>query len=269
MDAYTIFEDVRNNINETVATHWTDLEILNNINNVQAQFVRKLSMTRGNWFVNSFVPTGEASVDLPSDFTKLISVVDTISKYPVPVLNFTDSRKGVINFRSCTLYGNKLEFSPDSLNTTVYYQKKIPKLHLGLAGSGSGVGLLEFSSNNRPINQADYYVGEVLIVDNSLLTTTITTYNGTTRIATIPGTITVAENDPYGTVSLLPEEALDAFVYKVTLTCLAKPSASIDTKYFQFYRELYRDASKTFESWISSRNAGHNYIGRANGQPSY
>lgn len=62
----------------------------------------------------------------------------------------------------------------------------------------------------------------------------ITTFTAVNALATITGTPT--DGDYYGTVSELPEEGMAFVVLDATLLALAKPGASLDTKYFSTSR---------------------------------
>jgi hypothetical protein len=154
------------------------------------------------------------------------------------------------------MYGNYIEINQDSYsgNVVLFYEKRLPDLHFGTAGAGSGSNALVFQVTNLPVPRDDYYNGVYLSVTGGTGIATralITDYTGSSGSAVIAGTFST--DSVYGTETGLPEEAIPALTQIATVELLTKPSSAIDPKYFEYARAELRDTVQLFQDWASTR----------------
>ncbi len=264
INAYFILRDVRNKINAASESHWTDGELLRDINQAQMGLAMHLTMISGGWLLKSASVTPVASViTLPSDCAKPVYLEETDTGYPirmsipvgdrvytrligaqVPPNAYTLRRSIVVNMES---YGNAC---------TLWYHERVPDLHAGTAGSSSAASKLYLDADNEPRFTDDYYNDQVVeVIDQSTklidISSTISDYTGLTAFAAITGT--PISGDFYGTISKLPDECLPVLVLKATLIALSKPSAALDDKYYERYSGQHKEAWLTLKQWFSSR----------------
>ena len=273
MNAYSMMLDVRDNIAEQTAKKWDDANIQRKLNTAQRKLTLLLSMSPGDWLVVSTDLTpSDSLITLPSDCMKPVYMEEADTGIPIELNSNVRDRSigrvpgsslGVIQ-ADAYLLKDYIEVNQAgySNGVTLWYQKRVPDLALGVAGSGSGAAVLEFQKVNTPSGVDDYYNGvsiETMHTTNLnvLLSDTITDYVGSTVKATITGT--PSSGDFYGTISTLPEECHALMVLMTTTTLLASPGAALDTKYFDFFVAEMGDLLRTFKLWISTRKSGSSY----------
>lgn len=270
MNAYYIVKDVRDNLGEDTAAHWGDDDILRKVNAAHRMRANELLSVPGDWLLTSSDLTPVASViTLPTDCVKPVYMEETSSGYEVPLTGDIRVRRstratGVTIYSGLTeayLNGNTLVVNQDSYTTqvTLWYQKRIPDLHMGTESSVAA-NTLGFDFSNQPRFVADYYKNEYVEVMDATtkaieIRSLISGYTAA-GVATITGTPT--DTDVYGTVSSLPEEAMPLIILDATLRCMAKPGAAIDPKYFEYFQALYKDAKRDWNDFISTRVSGAN-----------
>ena len=281
MNAYELVEEVRNNIGEQDPSHWTNKEILSKLNLAQKRIANNLSMIPGDWLTTSAAVTPSSSIiTLPTDCAKPLYLEETSSKQHVMIMNSVKEKgqqsafpSGISNDRItgsnelfAYLQRNTLVFNITSYSTacTLYYQQRLPELHFGKAGTGSTTNSLVFDIDSNPKRSDDYYNDvtiEIVSGTGEGVSSTISDYVGSTYTATISGACAV--HDTFGTVSLLPDEAMDLLILEASLFCLAKPSSIIDSKVFEFLGGELSLARRVFEEWANSRLPEYGYTRRA------
>ena len=268
MNAYQMITEVRDKIGEDVASHWGDNDLLRKLNFSHRQRANELITTPGDWLLTSEDLTPVASViTLPSDCIKPVYLEETTDGTPITLdANVRDRRafRGksdsvYVGVPEAYLAGNTLEVNEDAYTTgvTLWYQRRVPDLHMG-AESSVAASALGFDLSNKPEYILSYYVGDyVEVMDLTTkaveIRSLITAYTAA-GVATI--TWTPVDTDVYGTVSSLPEEAINLILLDTALSALAKPSASLDPKYFEYLLALARDAKKDWKTFISTRISG-------------
>jgi len=272
MNTYHMMLDVRDNIGEDAASHWGDNDVLRKLNAAQRKVANLFILTSGDWLIKSKDITPVASViALPTDCAKPVYLEETSSGYPIS-LNGNIRERYLTRISGAVIYDGAVEaymaqdsivVNKDSYTTgvTLWYQKRIPDLHAGAAGSNSAATILELELVNEPKRVDDYYNNvSVEIVDGTGtgIIEDISDYVGLTYRATIVGTI--ASGAHYGTVSELPEESHDLIVLEASLMLLAKPSSSIEPTVFKYMLERTKQARTDLEEWISTRVASHGQI---------
>lgn len=269
-NAYYMLKDLRDNIGEATASHWGDDDLLRKLNASHRMRANELISVPGDWLLTSEDLTPVASVlTLPSDCVKPVYAEETSSGYVVSLEGDIRTRN-LTRIAGTTLYagapevylvGNTLVFNVDAYTTetTLWYQRRVPDLHCGVESSVAA-STLGFDLSNQPRYVADYYKGETvevmdLTTEAVEIRSKITAYTAA-GVATITGTPT--DTDLYGTVSSLPEEAISLVILGATLGVMAKPSAALDPKYFEYFLSLFRDAKKDWNEFISTRISGAN-----------
>lgn len=268
-NAYEIWEEVRNNLNEaaTVADlHWTDLEIMRKMNQTQRKLWMALTMTPGDWFLkqSSALTPSSNLITLPTDCAKPVYVEEVTSGVEIPFSTTVRNRR-VSRIPGTTLSGglpeaymlqSQIEINADSYTNQVYlwYIRRIPDMHFGTGGAASGANALELESAGRPRVVDDYYNGvSVALISGTGggAIDTITDYVASTRVATISGT--TSTDTEYGTVSELPEEAIEALVWETTLKCVVKPSSTMTPEIVTYVAQQAKSAKEDFFDWVSTR----------------
>lgn len=270
MNAYLMVKEIRDNIGEDSASHWGEDDILRKLNMSHRARANELLSVPGDWLLKSSDLTPSSSViTLPADCVKPVYMEETSTGYVIPI-------KGTVRTRRVTrlagtsfysgsneayLHGNTLVVNADNYSTgvTLWYQRRVPDLHMGTESSVAA-STLGFDLSNHPKYIADYYNGEyVETMDATSLAieihSEISDYTAA-GVATITGTPT--DTDYYGTISSLPEEAIPYIIIDTTLRCMAKPSAALDPKYFEYFYTLYKEAKREWNSFISTRLSGAN-----------
>lgn len=263
-----IAQEVRENVGEESESHWTDLGILRKMNFAYKQLWMQLAMQAGDWLLyEGTITLTDSEGSLPSDCAKPVYMEDS-NGYVIPI-NLTvreKKRSEFVNtaFEESTkiayLVGNTLVVNQTGLSGTytLWYVKRFVELAWGTCGANCAASALHLDSTMNPSITNDYYNGVGVVVYDATagvnLDTTITDYVGSTLIATITGT--PVQNDYYGTKIELPEEALPVLVWRVTLSCMAKPSAALDPKYYEFAANQLAQADRLWREWISDRVPG-------------
>lgn len=267
MNAYEMRTEIRENINEETADHWSELDILHKLNKAQRLTAIKLGLATGDWLIKQSDALAPSSnqITLPSDCAKPIYMETVTSGYPIS-FNYTvrDRRANRQSGTSLStgynegyLLQDTIEINADTFTDTVYlwYQRRVPDLMFGTAGAG-GAASLTFPSAMRPKIEADYYNGvelEVVSGTGSPARDTITDYSAA-FVCTVTGTYST--DSVFGTITEIPEEGIPFMLLTATLDCLARPSAALDPKYFEYFKIQQRDAKKDFEQWVENRSSG-------------
>ena len=270
MNAYYLLTDLRDNIGEASAKRWGDNDLLRKLNFSHRLRANELISVPGDWLVTSEDLTPSNSVvTLPSDCVKPVYLEHTSEEYPISLnQNIRDRRTTYVigttlysGLLDAYLLGNTIVINSDSFSdqVTLWYQQRIPDLHAGTESSVAAL-TLGFDLGNEPRFVANYYKGSYVEVMDATtkaveIRSEITGYIAA-GVATITGT--PVDTDLYGTVSELPEEAMSLVVLEATLLCLAKPGAALDTKYFEYFSSLRREAKKDWNAFISTRLSGSN-----------
>lgn len=270
LNAYQMMQDIRGSLNEATASHWADLEILRKLNKAQRKIAIKCSMS-GDWFMTKATITPSSSlVALPSDCVKPIYLErsdGTELPFHLTVRERQLTRTTEITLDAlgpdAYLYGDYIEVNQDSFSDSVvlWYEKRIPDLHFGTGGASSGVNALHFQTTNIPVPRDDYYNGVYVSITGgtgALTRAAISDYTGSTGVATVAGTF--GADSIYGTETLLPQEAIPAVVLLATSELLAKPSAAIDPKYWEYLRMEVKDTMSDLEGFLSTRLKNSNRI---------
>jgi len=265
MNAYEMYLEVRENIAEDTANHWSNLEVLRKLNAAQKRVGQKL-LANGDWLLTHTDLTPSASViTLPLDCARPVYVEEKSSGYPVwpstTVRNRRVSRLSGTSLSSGELEyypeGNTLVVNKDSYTTqcTVWYQKRILDMLFDTTGdTGSTTNSLIVNEEQYPNVQDDYYNGLVLeIVAGTGIGTraSITDYDGGDR--KITAALSFGTDSKWGTVPQVPEEGHDLIVLMATGQLLAKPHSAADPKVLEFYSFLIREATQAFDEFITLR----------------
>lgn len=269
MNAYYLAQSIRHNINEASPDHWLDLEILRQLNFVQRRAAIKLALASENWLVkkSDALTPSSSQITLPSDCSKPIYLETVSEGYPIEFsFSVRDRRTTRMPATSLGLgiadaypMQKVIEVNQESFTEPVYlwYQRRIPDLIFGTATTG-GAASLTFPSGMAPHIEADYYneVGiEVVDGTGAYANTTVSDYAGSTFVTTLAAG-TFSSDSVFGTISELPPEAEPFLVLSATMLCLAKPSAAIDPKYFEYFKSEQVDTRKDWEEWCASRTSG-------------
>lgn len=280
MNAYEQLELVRDMIFEASEAHWTELNILRRLNVAQRRIALRLSMSPAGWLLERATVTPSASViTLPSNCSKPVYLEEVSSGTPVNWLPGGPSYRRVsrtqpieweLSVKEAYVLRDTIVVNQDTYTTQCYlwYQKRVPDLHCGHVGSNSGANALEldegtsYSSGDslgtgRAIKYVDDYYNDVIveIIDGTSgitdIRSEITDFVASTGVCTITGT--PADNDLYGTISLLPEEAHELMVYDAAISALAKPSAKLDERAVRELRAERKLLQDEFYFWLESR----------------
>jgi hypothetical protein len=274
---YEMLQEVRENINEPTEQtngHWSDAQILRKLKAACKKAQTIITSSPGDTFVTSTTlsPSG-GIVTLPEDFGKFVYMEDASTGAPVYFGGQTIRERRIGTPLGATLevgsavgvfVGNTIELNAGGYTGGVklWYQKKVIEPIVGTATTGSGAQTLVLPSTIFPKRQDDYYNGLVLEVfsgTGSGTTCTVTDYVSSTKTLTTDSG-TFGTDTVFGSDSQFVQEADTFIVLDATVACLAKPSSSIDSAYFQFYNNERRVAKKDLEEYLSTRVAGSEYI---------
>jgi len=266
--------NMRDNLGEEVAAHWKDRQLLYQLNASQARLSRRIATNNGGWLeVSTDVTPVAGVITLPIDCAKVVYLEEKVSGRPISIdLNVMERR--VSRVSGTTLSSGLLQEGYIQLGTivinsdsfsiacTLWYQIRVPDLHVGTAGAG-GVTSLTLSAddgidatagNGHGAKEvADYYNNskvQVITGTGAGGPIVISAYTAA-RVATLASG-TYSTSSDYGTISRLPEEAWDVMVLDATLMCMAKPSSTIDPQVFSFYRDRLKAANEEFDEWIAT-----------------
>ena len=288
MNSYAQLELLRDFVGESVKAHWSSLNLLRRLNMAQRKYERIISMTAGDWLLKSASVTATASViTLPSDCGKPV-YLENSDGTPLTWLAGGVTYRRISRTTGATIeqYGTNeiyplaktIEINSASYSgtCTLWYQQRVPDLHCGFALTGSGASALVFdTSTDEDVSSSDlgtglaikfaddYYNGvNVEVIDGTSgivdIVSEISDYTASSATAVITGT--AAEDDKYGTVSVLPEECHHLMVLEATVLSLIKPGSKLDKEALQYYRDELRKETKIFEQWLETRVAGPNYL---------
>lgn len=269
MNAYDMLQDIRANIDEATADHWTDAELLQKLNAAQRKIAMKVSMAPGNWLVKSKNLTPSSGViTLPSDCAKPLYIEEQSSGNP---LFFRTTVQDRYHGRESETWANvsdyyserpaaytlraTIEINSEGYSTpvTLWYQIRVPDLHTG-SSQGGGSAYIQLASDAYP--QDDYYNNAQIeiVTSGSEAIDTITDYTKTNRQATVTGTYSASLD--YGTISMLPEECHPLIVLDATCLALSKSSGKVDPGIKAEFHEERKQHYKIFNDWISTRIPG-------------
>lgn len=267
MNAYDMYKEIRGNIGEAAAAHWTDRGILRKMNVAQRSlWMQLVNEPDGDWFLASVAVTPVASViTLPDDCAKPVHLEQTNDGAVIPIRGTVRERAlsrgdGYVpswGFSEAYLSSNTLVVNTASFTDacTLWYQQRIRDMHFGTAGASSAATLLHMDTSMGLHYEDDYYNLRAVEIQTSGLVPdivdTITDFAASTALATITGTPT--SGDFYGTVSQLPEEAMDLLVMMVTTRCLSKPGSDVDPSYINYFRAERKEAKETWDDWIARK----------------
>ena len=266
-NAFEMFLDLRSNINEDFGAeeHWTDRRLLSVLNAAQRDVALMFAKGQGDWLVTSTSVTPSSSkITIPSDCVRPL-YLETTTGYKIPIDSTVRERYVSRPYGSSVSTEAYLEDLYIVINQssftdacTLWYEKRIPDLHFGVADTGTGASALVLDKGNSPSYVNDYYNNAVVETMDTTdyyvkIRSTISDYTAATRTCVITGTATAS--DYYGTISLLPVEAHDLIVLKATVKALSKPSSSIDPNDKANFRRDEKDARTELEEWLSSRIA--------------
>lgn len=271
MNAKEQIDFVRDMLNEASAAHWLDVGILRRINAAQERIALRVAQTAGQWLIKSASVTPVASViTLPADCSKVVYLEETSSGWPVDWLGSVTHRRvsrGVgasvgVGPAEAYMLADTIEVNQASYTTacTLWYQKRVPKLHSGDA-SAAAAGSITLAVDVNKVFLTDYYAGVTIEQYNAALATatyvafrSAITASTTAGVCTVTGTPTNAYG--YGTISVLPEETHLLMCYMATADAILKPSATIDDKAVDRIRADAKDMKKDVWEWLESRVPG-------------
>ena len=263
MNAYELFQEVRDNIGEASAAHWTDAAILRKLNAGQRKAYNLISQTPGDWFIKKDTLTpSSGEVTLPTDCAKPVYMESTSEKCEVPI-NLTVREKRVdqpIGFgletglNQAYLIEGKIVINNTSFtgNVDLWYERRIPDLHFGTAAAGGAQSLtLEDSKQHSYLD--NYYNGMTIeVVDGTGKgRDTITDYTASTRVCVVSGTYST--DSVYGLVSVLPREACDFIMLHATVALLSKPGSNADPSYLSYWGKQLKEEVVALEYWCTRR----------------
>jgi len=266
MHAYDMFEQLRANIGETSAGHWTNTELLRALNIAHKKVGILVQSENEDWLMkksSSLTPVASV-VTLPSDCAKpaYIELVSTGEEIPLQgtVRERRMSRQNTdgLNYgwTSAYMLGNTIEINSDDFTDAVYvwYVQRLLDLSAGTPAAGGAQSLTLADGGHSPTD--DYYNNlaiKILTAAAGWAEDTISDYDGGTRVCVVTGTFTGAT--AYGTVSPLPEETHGLVVVEATLMAMSKPGSRLRQDAFKYWTSERRELRRDVEGWLSSRMA--------------
>jgi len=268
MNSYYMFLDVRDNMNESSAAHWSDKEIKRKLNASQRKAAMIMYQTPGEWFLTSTDLTPAASlITLPTDCVRPAYLEQTAQGYNIPIRDTVRERKmtrqpnTTINASGASAYliGGYLEVNKSGFSdeVTLWYHQRVADMVYGTGDTGSTTTGLIIPVVAEPSMVDDYYNGLTIEYTGGTGVSerdTIADYDASTRKLTV--VTTVSTDTVFGTVSQIPIEGHEFIVLDATCTLLAKPASAIDPKYFVYFKERRDHALKEFSDHISARISG-------------
>lgn len=277
MNAYEMLELLRNNIGETVESHWKDKLLLSQLNIEHRDVGRLVLDSPGDWLMkksDSISPSSN-QLALPDDCIRPAYIEEVTSGRKIPISGTVRERRlgrmpGVsigAGMVEAYLIGNYVEINMDSFGEACYiwYQPRVKDLHAGVCGASTGATAVVFEAAHWPSGVDDYYKSIVIQVrdqtDHLLnVNEAISAYDGGTGTATIASPVaTPASGDFYGTVSQLPVELLGLIVLRATVKAMAKPSSTFEKEIFAFYRAELKNAQDEAKEFLATRISGSTY----------
>ena len=273
MNSAYLLEELRANVGETDAEkHWTDAELLRKLSFSHKKAGFMVSASDGDRLQKStdLIPSSSI-VTLPSDFSKFNYMEEKVSGREIPLVNTVRERRVNRSYAtgldlgtlSCYFSGDTIEINHDDYSTvvTLWYEPKIINLHAGIGFTGSTTNTIVFEVANDPSFVDDYYndTSFTIIAGTGLGTTVaVSDYVGATYTATLAGTFSTSS--VYGSISPLPEECAEFIVLDATVSAMAKPSAALDPKYFEYFRSRLADARRLLDGWLAVRSRLNKHI---------
>jgi hypothetical protein len=265
-NAYHIFQEIRDNVNEAEAAHWSDKEILRKMIRAHRKVVGMMSQSQGDWLLTSTTLTPVASlITLPSDLSKPVYLEEVSSGWEIPIQGTVRNRR-MTRIPGTTLEGtlgldayllkDYIEVNQDGYTNQVrlWYDKRIADPHFGTADTGTTTDSLVFDDDLNPRKSDDYYNGlslEIVSGTGKGTIAEITDYDGGTWTATVSGSFSTSSI--YGTVMQVPEESLEFLIWEATMNLIAKPSSTLSEVVFQYMKSQWREAKRDFDDWLSTR----------------
>lgn len=271
MNAYYMLTDVRDNLVESTAKHWGDNDVLRKLNMSHRARVMELHQATGDWLLkNATITPSSSEVTLPTDCAKPVYMEHASGEWEIPFDQTVRERamskiygtQLSDNYITAYMSKGKIIINADSYtdNVKLWYLERIPDLICGTADTGSTGTSLIVPLAMEPSFVDDYYNNQNIEInlDGATATsrTTVSDYVASTRAITVAAGALTASTSTFGTVSDLPSEAIDLIILEATLKCLSKPGSRLSAQYFEFFRELHKDARKAWDSWISTRVSG-------------
>ena len=257
MNAYEIFSEIREGLNEASASHWSDLAILRKMNQSQRERWQEMILSGGDWFLTSVdITPVDSLVTFPDACARAVYMENTNTGSAIPLTGSVRERRltrgiGAITYGdSPSAYfvkeGLEINVSGYTEQVTLWYLERLVDMAFGTAGTGSGASKLHLDILKAPKYQDDYYNDLDVEVWSSaslpIIETTITDYAASTNIGVVTGTVT--SGDLYGTIPQIPEEGHYLIVLDVLAKCLIKPGSAFDVEYFKAALGAYTSAKK-------------------------
>lgn len=274
MNALNQITIMRDFLGEASAAHWTDRSLLACLNMAQRRLALKVSKSIGGWLITSASVTPSSSIiTLPVDCSKPVYLEETTSGIPIPfhadVFDRRLTRQPSTAFSVGVLEAypliGTLEVNKASYSTacTLWYQIRVPDLHVGTAAAGGATSLtmsvydgVGATSGIGSAKITSYYVNSSLEVMGGTGAggpVLISAYTSA-RVATLASG-TYGNDSTYGTISRLPEECHLLMTLEGVLNAIAKPSSALDPKYFEYFRTQWKDLNDEFLTWVADWRA--------------
>ena len=239
LNCYQLVSDVREGVNEFSTGYlqgtdtsgaFTNTKILARINEA-VRFLWNLTFVRApeDYLTSSDLTPVASVITLPADFMKLRRLEYKASGQKIHQYN-VDQKASLGVTGSKYLYRpyqrKYLRIDQDNVTdqVTAWYFKRPRDIHFGQAQSGSGSNALKMPSATG-VNEDDFYNGMTVEDITAALVSTISDYVGSTRVATVAGTVTA--NDWYGLVPEIPEEFHHLVTPKAVLLLKNDPKSPI------------------------------------------
>ena len=273
MNAYDLLTDLRDMLGESTASHWSDREILRTINRIQKRIYMRMSMTMGDWFVkkSSSLTPSAGVISIPSDCAKPIYLEEVSSGVEIPITLSVRDRATTKSYPLGGVYADpaayvvmdEIHINDSSYVTPVYlwYDKKCIDLHAGTAATGSTGSSLIIADGYGHSQIDDYYNNlYVEIVSGTGVgnKARITDYVASSRALTVE--TTVSTDTVYGMVSLLPDEAYDAWFSRAYVSLLCKAAGVVDEEFIRSAQYEARAAEESFKDWAHRRIKNNIYL---------
>lgn len=266
MHAYDMFEQLRANIGEVTAGHWTDTELLRALDIAHKKVGFLVQSENEDWLLkkSSALTPSSSIVTLPSDCAKPVYMEQVSNGEEIPLqgtvrerrLSRQNTDRLTYGWTSAYMVGDTIEINSEDFSNQVYvwYVQRLLDLAAGTPAAGGAQSLTLADGGHSPTD--DYYNGLAIKIKESgggWAEDTISDYDGGTRVCTVTGTYTGAT--AYGTTSPLPVEAHGLVVIEATLMAMAKPGSRFRQDAFQYWSSERRELKRELEGWLSSRMA--------------
>ena len=272
MNTYEMLLELRANVGESTAAHWSEKELLKKLSAAHRRVAMTLMLKQGDWLLKSelFTPAS-GLITLPADCAKPVYIEVVSTGIEIPINTTVRERRLTRPATSGMDYGGlnayfldgyvEINDSSYSSQVRMWYQRRVWDLIAGTGDTSTGVLAIVIAVADGPRYTDDYYIGaKVEIVEGTGIGTsdTVTDYDGGTRVLTVSGTY--GTDTIYGTVPQVPEEGHDLIILKATLQAMAKPSSDVEEEVFKYYMALERDAQKIFDEWCATRKSGSTHV---------